>query len=738
MTANVIALLFNGLTLALALGLLVLILWQNPRSEGNRYFSLFLFMVVLWASGALLGRAAAYVNAGEGVIQIGLRLLDMGFTGASVAIYIYSAVITGIRGAFFRLFALVGVGLVLAYQALLWLVIDSPRAFDVTPNGVLLYYFDTPSALLYLGFQVATILLVWRNRNRIRSRTLAYGILLFALAQVVGLLSPRVRMLGGAEDLGSVAALMMSYAVVREQIMLPLLGRAKQLEAVRDVSLAVTSRLRLQDTLAAVAAQAAGLLDADGAAIFLLEGAVLKLAAVFNLPEQFVGHEVHLGQGIVGTVAVQREAVQIENYARDWKDEPDLPLAHETFGAVAAVPLVFADQVVGVLLVVQGRQGGLFDRDDVHLLELLGPQAAVAITNSRLFEAERQLSHELSAAKERLEVVLTSTQNPVVAVDRQLRLIFANPAAEKLLGVTKSPVGQPITDFVAREWLPSSLLQMVRGLRRQQAYIYEVAPDAHTYLCHVAELGKPRPEGWVAVLNDVTQLKELDRLKSQMIQMTSHDLKNPLQAAMSYLELLVEDGEDIFTQSMRDDADMIWKQFERMFRMINGILDLERIESGTPSLDVCVLEDVLGRVVVDGAGPAHNKGVTLELEIKESLPPVLADSYQLSQAFTNLVGNAIKFTPEGGHVWVRAWEQGRRVVVEVADTGIGIPLPEQPRVFERFYRGQQQGVVHVDGSGLGLALVKAVIERHRGEIALESTPGRGTTMRVVLPITEDL
>ncbi len=738
MTANVIALLFNGLTLALALGLLVLILWQDPRSEPNRYFALFLFMVVLWASGALLGRAAAYVNAGEGVIQIGLRLLDMGFTGASVAIYIYSAVITGIRGAFFRLFALVGVGLVLAYQALLWLVSDSPRAFEVTSDGVLLYYFDTPSALLYLGFQVATIVLVWRNRNKIRSRTLAYGILLFASAQVMGLLSPRIRMLGGAEDLGSLAALVMSYAVVRQQIMIPLLGRAKQLEAIRDVSLAVTSRLRLQDTLAAVAAQAAGLLGADGAAIFLLEEGVLKLAAVFNLPKQFVGLKVRLGQGVVGTVAVQREAVQIENYARDWKGEQDLPLARETFGAVAGVPLVFADQVVGVLLVVQGRQGGLFDRDDVHLLELLGPQAAVAITNSRLFEAERQLSHELSAAKQRLEVVLTSTQNPVVAVDRRFRLIFANPAAEKLLGVERNMVGQPIVDFVAREWLPPSLLQAMRDLRRQQAHIYEVSLEKHTYLCHVAELGKPRPEGWVAVLNDVTQLKELDRLKSQMIQMTSHDLKNPLQAAMSYLELLMEDGQELFTDSMRDDADMIWKQLERMFRMINGILDLERIESGTPSLEVCALEDVLGRVVVDGAGSARNKGVTLELEIKESLPTVLADSHQLSQAFTNLVENAIKFTPQGGRVTVRAWGQGRRVVVEVVDTGIGIPPQEQPRVFERFYRGKQQGVVHVDGSGLGLALVKAVIERHKGEIQLESAPGQGTTMRVILPVVEDV
>jgi len=138
---------------------------------------------------------------------------------------------------------------------------------------------------------------------------------------------------------------------------------------------------------------------------------------------------ISLGQGVVGTVAAERRARRVDNYRRDWKGADDLPLARETFGAVVSVPLMFANEVAGVLLAVHGRQGRLFNRDDLHLLQLLGPQAAVAITNSRLFEAERKLSGDLAAAKGQLEAVLTSTENPVVAVDRQLRIIFANPAA---------------------------------------------------------------------------------------------------------------------------------------------------------------------------------------------------------------------------------------------------------------------------------------------------------------------
>jgi signal transduction histidine kinase len=736
MTPNTVALLFNGLTLALALGLLILVVWQDPSSEANRYFSLFLFMMIIWASGALLARAAAYVNAGEGMVQTGLRLLEIGFSGASVSIYAYSAIITGIRGRLFHVMSLAGLTVIFAYQALLW-VSNAPHSFEVTDSGTLVYGFGTASTVLYLAFQASTIVLVWRNRLKIRTRGLAAGILLFAAGQMSGLLSPRLRALGLSEDISAIAALVMSYSVVRQQIMVPLLGRAKQLEAVRDVGLAVTSRLHLQETLSTIAAQAAGLLDADGAAIFLTRGAMLELAAVFNLPEQFTGIQVPMGRGVVGTVAVERRGRRVDSYRRDWKGETDLPLAREAFGAVVCVPLMFASEVVGVLFVVQGRQGRLFSRDDVHLLELLGPQAAVAITNSRLFEAERQLSSDLAAAKDQLEVVLTSTENPVVAVNRQFRIIFANPAALKLLETEGPPVGGRIVDLVPSGFLPSSLRRPLRDLRERGVHIYEIAAHERTYLCHVAELGKPRLEGWVAVLNDVTQLKELDRLKNQMIQMTSHDLKNPLQAAMSHIELLTEDGEHIFTNDMNEYIKIIWTQLTRMYRIINGILDLERIQSGTLAVEECVIEDLLGRAVVDLADQARTKGLTLELEIREKLPSVLGDAQQLNQAFANLVDNAVKFTPPGGQVCVRAQATRKLVCIDVTDTGIGIPAEDQARVFDRFYRGRHQGMAHETGSGLGLSLVKAIIDNHHGDIELVSESGKGTTVHVRLPALDE-
>jgi len=296
------------------------------------------------------------------------------------------------------------------------------------------------------------------------------------------------------------------------------------------------------------------------------------------------------------------------------------------------------------------------------------------------------------------------------------------------------PVGQSIIGFVPAHFLPPDVRQALRDFRQKGSHVYEMTVRERTYLCHVAELSEPRREGWVVVLNDVSQLKELDRLKSQMIQMTSHDLKNPLQAAMSYLELLSEDGETVFTDDMREYVEVVWAQLTRMYRLINGILDMERVQAGRRVFEECVMEDLLGRVVVDFAAPSRNRGITLELQIEDRLPVVWGDPQQISQAFANLVENAVKFTPSGGRVDVKAEANKNQVVVDVVDTGIGIPAEELPHVFERFYRGRHPGQAQVSGSGLGLSLVKAIVDAHHGQIEIESKQGHGTIVHIRLPV----
>jgi PAS domain S-box-containing protein len=732
-TLYTITLVTNGLTLALALVLLLLVLWQDPRSPRNQFFAVFLLMVGLWAGGSLLARSAAFVGADVSLIRWGLRLLEFGFTGSGVALYMFTVALTGARGRLFRVVSAAGILLALIYQVL----VLSVRAYELHQGAglsALRYEFQPVSLAFYLLFELASVYLVWRYRRKIRENVLVAGTFMFVAGQVIDLLSPELRAAGLSVTVSAPAAMVMSYAVVRQQVMNPLLGRASQLEAVRKVGLAITSRLDLAEVLSGIAGQAADLVKADGAVIFLRRDGYLELAAVHNLPGVFLGTRLEIGRGVAGQVAARRRSLNFDDFSR-WEGEADLPLARETFGALMGVPLIFSEEVMGVLEVMEGRWGRVFNEEDLRLLELLAPQAAVAIANGRLFERQRSLAGELSAAKSQLETVLASTESPVVAVDRQTRILLANPAALSLLPDPSVEVeGRRLTDLAPSDFLPPDVRAALRDLRRGRVHTYEVHHQGGTYLCHLAVLGRPNPKGWVAVLNDVTQLKELDRLKSEMVRITSHDLKNPLFAAMSYLELLEEDGESIFDENLREYVGIINHQLERMNRIISGILDLERVQSGTPAYETCNLNRLLRLAAGELEGQAIAKNLALALDLPADLPSVLGDPQQLSQVFINVIDNAVKFTPDGGRVDVRASEGDGQVLVEVADTGIGIPAEAKDRIFERFYRAHQPGTEHISGSGLGLSLAKAIVDAHGGEIQVESEAGVGSTFRVILPV----
>ncbi len=729
-----LTLITNGLTIALALVFLLLALWQDPRSRLNQLFALFLLMVALWAGGSLVGRSAAFVGADVSLMSWGLRLLEIGFAGAALSLYLFTVTLAGVGGRLLRAVSFAAMALFLAYQVVLFPV----RIFDPGAVGprLLRYEFQVSSLAFYLLFELAIVFMVWRYRRKIDQPVLVTGILLFVGGQVIDLLSPALRAAGVSVLVSAPAALVISYAIVRQQVMNPLLGRASQLEAVRSVGLAVTSRLDLAEVLSGIAGQAVDLVKADGAAIFLRRDGLLELAAVHNLPEAFLGTRLEGGRGVAGKVAESRRSLQVEDFSR-WKGEPDLPLAKETFGALMGVPLLFGEEVVGVLEVIGRRLGHVFDEEDLSLMELLAPQAAVAIANSRLFESQRALAGELSAAKNQLETVLTSTESPVVAVDRRLRILLANPAARALLPDPSIEVaGRRLIDLPVMHLLPPKPREALRSLRREQAYVYEVSHQDQTYLCHLTVLGRPNPSGWVAVLNDVTQLIELGRLKSEMVRMTSHDLKNPLFAAMSHLELLEEEAEGLFTEDMREYVDVVNQQLERMYRIISGILNLERVQSGKPAREICDVSRLLRVAAGELERQAIGKNLALALDLAEGLPYVLGDPQQLCQMFTNLIENAVKFTPTGGRVDVRAGAEGGRLVVKVSDTGVGIPAEALDRIFDRFYRAHQPGTEHITGSGLGLSLVKAVVDTHGGAIEVESKMGVGSTFWVMLPVAE--
>ncbi|MGB1286486.1 MAG: sensor histidine kinase, partial [Aggregatilineales bacterium] len=346
---------------------------------------------------------------------------------------------------------------------------------------------------------------------------------------------------------------------------------------------------------------------------------------------------------------------------------------------------------------------------------------------------------EQSSVANQLKTLLESTENPILATDRDLKLIFANPAARSLFELDTTTWGnnQRITSILPDDILPNGYLSVMRDIRRKRVHSYEVSLGDQVFMCDVASLGSHRRvEGWVAILNDVTRLKELDRIKSEMIRLTSHDLKNPLQIAFFNLDLLRDGLEDSDTEEIEISVEKIEKQLTRMHRIITGILDLERLRSGVKSDELCSPYEITQSVVSELEILASDKGLHLEVNCSDDLDNFRGDYRQFERALVNLVENAIKFTLPPGTVSLDVTQKYEKLIFKIQDTGIGMPDAIQSRIFDRFYRGNQSGAEHISGSGLGLSLVKTVIESHDGTITVHSQPEVGSTFKVTIPIVK--
>jgi signal transduction histidine kinase len=731
---NTITLLFNGLTIALALGFLLIVLSQDARKELNQLFASLLFLVTLWNVGSLLALAFSLVDPAFSFLSLAVSMMEIGFTGASIAVYSVTAVLVGVHTKRFRSFAFLSLFIVLSYQILL-VVSQSPLPFEPLGEGFYKYRFQPLAAIFYFMFDGTAFYLIWRYRRKIQSFSLFWGLNLFVIGQSLGFLNPDLGIVSLSINLCSIATLIISFAILRQEIIIPLSERIRQVESVQKVSLAITSQIGIDTVLDQIATQAVNWLNADGAGIFLNRGDGIELVTVFNLPAEYLHMRIPLGQGIAGTVAKTSQTIHLENYERDWKDVVDLPLARETFGSVISIPLIYGGETIGVLMVIASKQGRLFKKEDANLLELLGSQAAVAVAHSHFFAEQNELTKQVQAARNQLEAVLTSTENPVIAIDRKLNLVFANEASKILF--KESTVKEIIEKALSQEKFPIKYKDIVRELHKKRSFTREIETDHKIYLCHITQLGRSKTRGWVAILNDITQLKELDRMKSEMIRMTSHDLKNPLQAAMANLELVTEDLQEYQNTEVQKSLETINKQLLRMNRIISGILDLERLKTIRPNIDTCNPLEIINSILEDLETLAKDQNITLSSTIEDNIPNFLADPDQLKQALVNLVENAIKFTPKGGTVSTKAKKHQDNIIFEIEDNGIGIPKHLQIQIFDRFLRGGQKGqngAEHISGSGLGLSLVKTVIENHQGQIWLQSDVGQGTTFFVSIPI----
>jgi two-component system NtrC family sensor kinase len=237
------------------------------------------------------------------------------------------------------------------------------------------------------------------------------------------------------------------------------------------------------------------------------------------------------------------------------------------------------------------------------------------------------------------------------------------------------------------------------------------------------------------VMQDITHLKELDKLKSEFVSVVSHDLRSPLTSILGYVQLLERAGE--LNEAQKEFVKRVHSSVDNITSLIGDLLDLGRLETGLDlTLAPCSLNEIIVQVVENVQMAIQDKKLKLELSLSEEEHFVQGDRKRLQQAFNNLVSNAIKYTPEHGKITIRMKNKDGQIISQIEDTGVGISPSDQPYVFDKFFRSDEVRD-NFQGSGLGLSIVKTVVERHNGRIWVASVPNSGTTFTVVLPIAKD-
>ena len=346
---------------------------------------------------------------------------------------------------------------------------------------------------------------------------------------------------------------------------------------------------------------------------------------------------------------------------------------------------------------------------------------------------------QLRESNQQLEAVLGGMAEGVIAVDERDRVILANAAAAELLGFTMADVESLSLLEVVRHHMLQQLVTDTRAtesLQRAELEVHSGSENRRVLDVQSTPLPDTSPQRVILVLHDVTDLRRLESMRQEFVANVSHELKTPLSSIRAYAETLsagaVNDPEHRGTFLHR-----IEEQADRLNNLIQDLLSLSRIESGRQTYDIATVNvaDIVTTCIAENQGAANLKRIHLSCsDIQQDLR-IQADEEGLAQIINNLIGNAIKYTSEGGEVTVVLRQQDSTICMDVRDTGIGIDEEHLTRVFERFYRVDKARSRELGGTGLGLAIVKHLAQAFGGNVTVTSQPTKGSTFTVQLPVT---
>jgi two-component system, OmpR family, phosphate regulon sensor histidine kinase PhoR len=498
----------------------------------------------------------------------------------------------------------------------------------------------------------------------------------------------------------------------------PLHVRVRELETLFQLAKNINRPLDLDKVLASIVDAAVRLTGAEEGSLMLVDPASgeLYMRASKNFDDEFVRtFRMKVEDTLAGEVIRKGEPILLDGIG------PKKIKSSFLVYSLIFVPLLQQEKVVGLLGVDNRAAHRPLHESDLSLMQALAEHAVIALENARL--------HEATAAQMRqLETVIQQVEDGVIITDPAGRMLLANRTIHALFHLDETPLaGRPLKDV-----FPNLELQYLFARREaalpQQRRTEITLPDDRVFNAHLTPI---QAVGYAIVLNDITQLKELDRLKSEFVATVSHDLRSPLTTILGYVDLIERAGP--VTEQQKTFIRRIQNSVGSITTLISDLLDLGKIESGIDTQKEPVQINALSRNAVEGIrGRAEARKITLDVSLDETIPPLNGNPVRLRQMIANLLDNAVKYTSEGGAVSYSTHREEGQVMLRVADTGIGIPAVELPYVFNKFYRASN--VQNTAGTGLGLSIVKSIAEIHGGRVWVDSIDGKETIFTVVLPI----
>jgi two-component system phosphate regulon sensor histidine kinase PhoR len=507
----------------------------------------------------------------------------------------------------------------------------------------------------------------------------------------------------------------------------------------------ITTSAELESTLRWFLQRVGVILQCEKAALMLYEPETGELAAQWPAlgmsKDDVEAFRVRATQGVSGQVFREGKPVITDDAMSDPRTVKE-NVALLNIRNVLTVPLaverkdaegqVVEKNIMGVFNVFNKRGGRRFAEEDVTLLTSLARSAAAVISSTKLYIA-------VADEKRELEQTLQGMLAGVLVVGGDNRVRLMNSAAKHIFGIPgEDGTGKLLSQVIHDEEVHNLVRSCLDGNSEASAELSIFSPEERIYQVQTALLRGDNGEvsGVVATFNDITELRSVERMKSEFVSTVSHELRTPLTSIKGFIRTLLDDTDGYYDrETQMEFYRIIDTECDRLVRLINDLLNLSRIESGR-ALDLVLgevkLPELIGRVV--DSQKAYTDRHRFEVIVPADLPSIVADRDKIDQVLTNLLSNAVKYSPDGGQITVSGRDIGDdKISVSVSDEGIGIPEDQMGRLFTRFHRVDSRDSRKQFGTGIGLYLVKHLVEAHQGEVAVSSRLGEGSTFTFVLP-----